>query len=287
MNSDECGVNEDPLDNVLDQMRKLRLDEALRACVVSRNFYLATVLTAGNTAQVQKQLSAQLELWAEQGVPVPETVGHIYGVLCGDLEIIKRADWKSALGMILAYTLPKNSDICTAVEQFESVCAESPCAPLSAHSERHIDLLYSLIKVAASPASLTELPVMLHPYGHQGLYSLGHSWLVFYSLKQLLHSGAFEVSDYSEIENSFTLLGHLALDFAEELEFEGQWALAVYVLRTCGAEELIRRVLRRNCGEDTAELEEFLISNVGVKAAWIYEAKALYFESKFQFQAAL
>ncbi|KAF3157137.1 hypothetical protein TWF569_004040 [Orbilia oligospora] len=92
--------------------------------------------------------------------------------------------------------------------------------------------------------------------------------------------------DDEETRTSSVAAEKLTLDFASQLESEGQWHWAVFVLMHLSTPEsrafTIKEMLAKHVGDLTSnsEKQDFILHKLLIPSAWVYEAKAL--QARFQ-----
>ncbi|RVD80932.1 uncharacterized protein DFL_008816 [Arthrobotrys flagrans] len=92
--------------------------------------------------------------------------------------------------------------------------------------------------------------------------------------------------DDGETKTSSVAAEKLTLDFASQLESEGQWHWAVFVLMHLSTPEsrafTIKEMLAKHVGDLTSnnEKQDFILHKLLIPSAWVYEAKAL--QARFQ-----
>uniref|UniRef100_A0A8B9VLJ0 Nuclear pore complex protein Nup98-Nup96 n=1 Tax=Anas zonorhyncha TaxID=75864 RepID=A0A8B9VLJ0_9AVES len=203
------------------------------------------------------------------------------------INVCSQLDWKRCMAVHLWYLLPPTASISQALAMYESAFQNTPesekyaCCPLppylegsgcvieeddnagrplrdvcfhllKLYSDRHYDLDHLL-----DPRSITSDPVD---------YRLSwHLWEVLRALNytHLLKQGQ----------------GVLNASYAAQLESEGLWEWAVFILLHDIREKAVRELLHRHCVlSETPESwakETFLTQRLCVPAEWIHEAKAV------------
>uniref|UniRef100_A0A493TZD5 Nuclear pore complex protein Nup98-Nup96 n=1 Tax=Anas platyrhynchos platyrhynchos TaxID=8840 RepID=A0A493TZD5_ANAPP len=281
-----------------------RIGEACRLAQQSGDHRLALLLSQlAGSQPLRDLLTMQLVDWhrLQADCFIQEERLRIFALLAGkpvwqlservSINVCSQLDWKRCMAVHLWYLLPPTASISQALAMYESAFQNTPesekyaCCPLppylegsgcvieeddnagrplrdvcfhllKLYSDRHYDLDHLL-----DPRSITSDPVD---------YRLSwHLWEVLRALNytHLLKQGQ----------------GVLNASYAAQLESEGLWEWAVFILLhepdTHIREKAVRELLHRHCVlSETPESwakETFLTQRLCVPAEWIHEAKAV------------
>jgi nuclear pore complex protein Nup98-Nup96 len=228
-----------------------------------------------------------------------------------DLQIAAGLDWKRAFGLHLWYDTAHDATLTSAVERYEAAVggrgATAPPLPpyressaLGSQRMRQLvqantyerDGIFQLIKLFAFPAH--DLESALTPSGFgPALADLRLPWHLYQLLSRALRHRDFgdrlDLGVESGVElqaagfegNSARADG-LTSGYAQQLELQGQWLWAAFVLLHLelpqSREAALKALLARNVsklGDDADPAsEQFLTERLRIPRAWIFEARA-------------
>ncbi|CAG9314804.1 NUP98_2 [Blepharisma stoltei] len=284
---------EDAGEKILSQMARGEIKEAVITAIQSKNLFLANLLSQSTSGDFKRCVKRQLDAWlGNKTVDLfPESIYKIYRLMSGELDIAQLVDWKQSLQLVMTYGLPLNTDIQQAFEYFDKHIKEenAECYPYLPINKQKIDLCYYLIELYSRPKDAIEnLTFALNPHTIQQNFNLEASWMTMVALYGVYYYSNFSDSFWSNRLNSnvdeiFKNLQKLSYAFAEELEFNGNWQWAVYVLMfITNSQKLIKQLISRHAFEIDLH-EEFLIDDLHIPKAWIDEAKGLACEATFDY----
>ncbi|NXK46486.1 NUP98 protein, partial [Chauna torquata] len=300
-----------------------RIGEACRLAQQSGDHRLALLLSQlAGSQPIRDLLTMQLVDWhrLQADCFIQEGRLRIFALLAGkpvwqlseriSINVCSQLDWKRCMAVHLWYLLPPTASISKALAMYESAFQNTPesekyaCCPLPPYLEdsgcvieddddnagRPLrDVCFHLLKLYSDrhydldqlldPRSITSDPVD---------YRL--SWHLWEVLRALNYTHLFKQGQ-----------GVLNASYAAQLESEGLWEWAVFILLhesdTHIREKAVRELLSRHCAlSETPESwakETFLTQRLCVPAEWIHEAKAVrarmegdkYKEALFLFKA--
>lgn len=234
---------------ILHFLASKEIGQAAAEAVKTGFLYLANLIALTPTEYTKTELQYQIEQWKQTNVfqSFTPNIAEIYEVLAGIFKKLPDSfDWKQKLSLILQYKSLSYHSLTQVVNEFLNNYSQSSNLN-SKFNEKYEDTCYSLIRFYSNPGHYFT-PSILHPFGFQNHFSLGISWLLFYSLFT-----TFQVSEeYRNISNDhirsvFDRLEFLTEAFAEELVNSGKWQLAVYVLKYSKKSlPIIKKIIGRN-----------------------------------------
>lgn len=294
MRKDELGNRDDPK-NVFTLLTGYQVAEACEEAQNIGDHQMSLLLSQcrsgpGVRARAQKQLMQWRDTEADQfidttriklmmlvaGIPVHDASDR-YINTCSDI------DWLRTFALHLWYMVPYTSSLTDALIMYEksflskdgdaSCYGKPPYPPYLANTKNEddekpiYDVQYHLLKLF----SVKSHP--LEPLLNPASYTNDH---LDYRLSWFLMRVLCSVG-YSHVSDLAACIVHSS--FASQLEAEGLWHWAVFVLlhipdpvrRKNSALEMIRRHVSL---DDKSEEEEFLLGKLKVPLAWVYEAKA-------------
>uniref|UniRef100_A0A8C0EYF6 Nuclear pore complex protein Nup98-Nup96 n=1 Tax=Bubo bubo TaxID=30461 RepID=A0A8C0EYF6_BUBBB len=277
-----------------------RIGEACRLAQQSGDHRLALLLAQlAGSQPLRDLLTMQLVDWhrLQADCFIQEERLRIFALLAGkpvwhlservSVNVCSLLDWKRCMAVHLWYLLPPTASISKALAMYESAfqntpeCEKYACCPLPPYLEdsgcvtedndnagRPLrDVCFHLLKLYSDrhydldqlldPRSITSDPLD---------YRL--SWHLWEVLRALNYTHLFKQSQ-----------GVLNASYAAQLESEGLWEWAVFILLHDTREKAVRELLNRHCAlTETPESwakETFLTQRLCVPPEWIHEAKAV------------
>ncbi|XP_065279525.1 nuclear pore complex protein Nup98-Nup96 [Emys orbicularis] len=281
-----------------------RISEACRVAQQSGDHRLALLLSQlVGSQQVRELLTMQLVDWhgLQADCFIQEERLRIFALLAGkpvwqlserkSINVCSQLDWKRSIAIHLWYLLPPTASISKALNMYEAAfqntpeCEKYACCPLPPYLEdsgcvleeddstkRPLrDVCFHLLKLYSDrcydlnqlldPRSITSDPLD---------YRL--SWHLWEVLRAL---------NYTHLSEQCQ--GVLNASYAAQLESEGLWEWAIFVLlhtsNTHTREKAVREFLNRHCVlSETPESwtkETFLTQKLCIPPEWIHEAKAV------------
>ncbi|XP_040390705.1 nuclear pore complex protein Nup98-Nup96 isoform X1 [Cygnus olor] len=281
-----------------------RIGEACRLAQQSGDHRLALLLSQlAGSQPLRDLLTMQLVDWhrLQADCFIQEERLRIFALLAGkpvwqlseriSINVCSQLDWKRCMAVHLWYLLPPTASISQALAMYESAFQNTPesekyaCCPLPPYLEgsgcvieeddnagRPLrDVCFHLLKLYSDkhydldqlldPRSITSDPV-----------DCRLSWHLWEVLRALNYTHLFKQGQ-----------GVLNASYAAQLESEGLWEWAVFILLhepdTHVREKAVRELLNRHCVlSETPESwakETFLTKRLCVPAEWIHEAKAV------------
>ncbi|XP_025029555.1 nuclear pore complex protein Nup98-Nup96 isoform X1 [Python bivittatus] len=296
--------NNNPAEAVFSYLTGKQIGNACRLAQQSGDHRLSLLLSQlVGSQEIRELLALQLADWHQLQADgfIQEERLRIFCLLAGkpvwqlsekrSINVCSQLDWKRTLGIHLWYLLPSTAPLSKALSMYEAAFQDSPdgeryaCAPLPPYlegsgcvvennSSQHPlrDVCFHLLKLYSDrcydlhqlldPRSITADPLD---------YRL--SWHLWEVLRAL---------NYTHLSEQCQ--GVLNASYAAQLEREGLWEWAVFVLlHTPNAqtrERAVRELLNRHCKllemPESWDKEAFLTEKLGVPPEWIYEAKALW-----------
>ncbi|KAK0541807.1 hypothetical protein OC846_006936, partial [Tilletia horrida] len=214
-------------------------------------------------------------------------------------------DWKRAFGLHLWYGTSFESDLREAVDSYDYAVHELRTAPPPLPTYRaglHMgelrmrdmvktrsydrDHIFELIKLSVDPEHDLETALSPCNFG-PSLTDYRLPWHLYMMLSQALRVRSFQDQETvvradaglrDGILRYSARADALTANFADQLELEGQWWTAIFVLMHLQGKQsrkkAIQRVLER-CVPDASESEiDYVVDELGVPDAWIQQARA-------------
>ncbi|XP_062983422.1 nuclear pore complex protein Nup98-Nup96 isoform X2 [Elgaria multicarinata webbii] len=294
--------NDNPAEAVFSYLTGKQIGEACRLAQQSGDHRLALLLSQlVGSQEVRELLALQLADWQQLQADafIQEERLRIFALLAGkpvwplserqSVNVCSQLDWKRSLGIHLWYLLPSTAPLSKALSMYESAfqdsseCDKYACSPLPPYLEgsgcvieegdsQHPlrDVCFHLLKLYSDRCYdlhqlLDPRSITADPLDHRLSW---HLWEVLRAL------------NYTHLSEQCQ--GVLNASYAAQLESEGLWEWAVFVLlHTPSAqmrERAVRELLSRHCKPletpESWEKEAFLTEKLCVPPEWIHEAKA-------------
>lgn len=292
-----------------------RVADACGHLVSGRNFHLATLVAQiGGKESMRADMREQLMEWQKSRVlsEFSQPIRVIYELLAGNVcicdgtkgapiedriesfSISKRfgLDWRQAFGLRLWYGILGREDLDVAVQKFAEDLAQDfePSRPQAWYVEQKIptlwededledreDLLWGLLRLYAFQDS--DLEGIIRPENSQ--LSPLDTRLSWQLSRALTASGVINYTiDADDKADQATL------SFASQLNNEGSWLEAVFVLLHLSSPTVRAKQVQNHLAQHAARIgvedsETFatLLHDFKIPAPWIWEAKALYMRS--------
>ncbi|GAA5820958.1 hypothetical protein JCM11251_001896 [Rhodosporidiobolus azoricus] len=282
---------------------------------------------AATDPQFKEDVFLQLAKWREYGVEVDPALRRVWEVLAGNLgrsegagegeafEVLDkeaqglRVGWKEALGMGLWYGLRSDGaedELADAVARYEAALAASPSVarPLPAYLNDEADSrnpatrdpafhLLKLVTDSTYPLSSLLMPTNYGP--SRTNYRL--PWTLYVLLSRVLRRRDFEDREElgqeemgegeGEVEGNSVTADRLTESYAAQLESQGEWGWAGFVLlflelegqRTAALRALLARhalSLGENAPQEEKDKVRFLVDECKVPEVWVWSARADY-----------
>ena len=323
-----------------------QIEKAVHSALETGDFNLAALLAQiGGDADFRADMEEQLVKWKDQIIDahVDESYRKIYALLagivdvvpaskskdpaerCRDLHVSHSLDWKRAFGLHLWYGTPMDGSVVDAIRSYDNAYPTLAAAPTPWYQnpaafsgqrwfftprETERDALYELIKLNGDSNIQLEQALSPRSYSASPLdYRL--PWHISTILTRCLQSREF--SDRNSTQAASTTLSinasKLIVSFASQLEQQGFWQQAIFVLLhldqaiefarplvhlyhvltaiSCSRTTSIRNMLSRNVLKISAEVETSLIEGLSIPKTWIAEAKACLASIDFLYSDAL
>lgn len=227
-----------------------------------------------------------------------------------DLNIASGLDWKRAFGLHLWYATSHDAPLTSGFERYEAAVggAGEIAPPLPPYREKASmgslklkemlksgsydrDGLFHLIKLYANPTF--DLETALSPLGFGSVgsdYRL--PWHLYVLLSRVLRRRDFgdrvdlgvEAAEQAEevglsVEGNSARADNLTSDYAHQLEMQGQWTWAAFILLhlelPSSRMAAVKALLARNVDKLDAEAQAFLTARLKVPRTWLFEAQAI------------
>ncbi|XP_070799158.1 nuclear pore complex protein Nup98-Nup96 isoform X2 [Pituophis catenifer annectens] len=296
--------NDNPAEAVFSYLTGKQIGNACRLAQQSGDLRLSLLLSQlVGSQEVRELLALQLADWHQLQADsfIQDERLRIFCLLAGKpvwqlsekrtINVCSQLDWKRSLGVHLWYLLPSTAPLSKALTMYEAAFQVSPdgeryaCPPLPPYLEdsgyvvendnaqRPLrDVCFHLLKLYSDRCY--DLHQLLDPRSITA-DPLDHrlSWHLWEALRAL---------NYTHLSEQCQ--GVLNASYAAQLEREGLWEWAVFVLlHTSNAqtrERAVRELLNRHCKllelPESRDKEAFLTQKLCVPPEWIYEAKALW-----------
>lgn len=299
---------------VLAYLSARNLKDACEQALKKGDYYTVMLLSQISGSQTIRQLvNKQLLYWEEvhadkfinkdrlkmfmlvAGIP-------LFSSTHGTINVCEGLEWKRCFALHLWYICSPVASVIDALEKYEdSFNSKDPTKIYARHpdppyididgddgvshidnEQRIYDLCYHLLKLYSSHSY--PLDKLLNPATHTADpldYRL--SWLIFQVLFSLGYS---HLSEYSS--------AHLHTSFALQLESQGLWHWAIFVLlhlrdaarRKATVLDMLGRHVELSDNDDYLDKEDFLIEKLKIPPKWIYEAKATLASVQLQYSKA-
>ncbi|KAI3438757.1 hypothetical protein D9Q98_001175 [Chlorella vulgaris] len=272
----------------------------LAAC--SGNVRLATLLAQAGTKGVgQAELAQQLQTWQETGCDRHISTGlrHVYQLLAGQVEAVTPSlnlDWRRALGLHLWYGCQPTASVAEALAAYTAaVEAGAAPPPLPLYAERgggvaacgrSFDVAFELLRlhaVACDPDASGSVdmlrPLLARLLRPSGVtpdpldYSFCWHMLGVLQALQVLPAAATALPEAAVA----------SMSFISQLEASGQlshWAVyaALHLPDAAERGRVVRELLAAHADEwcDDEEVQAFFRQRLGLPAAWLAQAQALW-----------
>lgn len=223
-----------------------------------------------------------------------------------DLPIAAGLDWKRAFGLHLWYGVAHEAPLTAAFERYERAIggASGTAPPLAHYQERaqlgvlrlkqliqsgayQRDALFHLLKIYSDPTHDLESALCPSTFGPLAAdYRL--PWHLYMLLSRVLRQRDFQDRAELGLENSATderesVEGNsaradaLTSSYAHQLELQGQWRWAAFVLLhlelASSRRKAVRELLFRNVRFCDVDAEAFLVDHLEIPREWVFEAK--------------
>jgi nuclear pore complex protein Nup98-Nup96 len=297
--------------------------EAVSICLKNKDYRLATLIAQGGwgNPSLMNHCREQLSEWEtlKAYAHISDSYLKVYVLLAGlmvwrvprkDIALCGGLEWKKSLALHLWYVCPPTASIEEAVETFQNGfmgCDDVEpytCPPRPPYLQHDTSVKQQL------PSS-SDLPDDDDEDGKDSVYDTCFCLLQLYgedvrgSLESLLspQSSTNDPMDYRMSWHLYQVLQSLGLDtlsavtaeelhlnYAAQLEQEGLWHWAVFVLLHLSDPlrrlKAIKDMLPRCCAhsENLSDEEKFVISQLGVNPGLLHEAKALYAHDRGDFE---
>lgn len=295
-----------------------QVDRAVQSALDGKDMRLATLLSqAGGPEIFRSEVMRQLEDWTK--FKANSVIGYdyrrLYALLAGitdvskgdsgrgadaspDVLVAEGLDWKRAFGLYLWYGRPVEETIGQVFDTYTSAldAAHPPAKPIPPYLEKpsgerkwHManeptDVLYNMIRM------FVDLTVPLDEVLSARSCSSSPTDLRLPWHLYLILAHALEARDFSDREDpneegvAFSATANdLTRSYAAQLEEEGQWTWAAFVLLHLELPEArrnaIRQLLFRHPNLTDSE-RQFLVNTLKVPTAWLHEAKAAEFATE-------
>lgn len=271
-----------------------RVQKAAEIAIKTKNLHVATIipLLGSCDGEIRQDAAAQLESWVNSKsiYEIPQGIRKIYEYLSGNVTISKGnksadgeipalylsegLDWERAFGLRLWYESNKNEPISEAVERYYRAFNDGinrVAQPLSPKSSTKFDICYQLLRLYGSLKP--SLSSVLEPISEDGLdYRV--PWLIYNVL--VLSSRQFK--DFSKSER---VGDELSIKFACQLDNEGKWIEALFVLSHIRNDELCDRYIKRVLSNHITEMppnsnaRTKVIQDLKIPKQMVHEVEAL------------
>lgn len=227
-----------------------------------------------------------------------------------ELHIAQGLDWKRAFGLHLWYGSSHSASLTSAFERYEAAVGGSgeTAPPLPPYREKSSmgsirlkellktgsydrDAIFQLIKLYSS--TTFDLESALSPFGFGPLTAdYRMSWHLYLLLSRVMRLRDFndrvdlgvDAVEQAErigapVEGNSARADTLTSDYAHQLELQGQWTWAAFVLLHLEMDgsraAAIKALLARNVGNFDEASTAFLTARLKIPRTWIYEAEAI------------
>ena len=245
-----------------------QIEKAVNTAIENGDFNLAALIAQiGGDVDFRADVEEQLVKWKDQVIDahVDESYRKIYALLAGVVDIVPASkskdpaerckdvlvadslDWKRAFGLHLWYGTLMDGSVVDAIYSYDDACPALAAAPTPWYQDSTIpsgrkwafapreierDALYELIKLHSDSSMQLEQALLPRSYSASPLdYRLPWHISTIFTRCLLLR----EFSDRSDVQASSAAslsinASNLAISFASQLEQQGLWQQAIFVL---------------------------------------------------------
>lgn len=280
-------VSNDPLSQTFSYLTGNNIVDATLSATKGNNLHLAALISLlhSPTDSIRQSAKKQLRDWSENSClkHIPKPVRIIYELLAGNttvsslnndtVYISEGLSWLQAFGLRLWYECTVLNPISESVMKYEqafSSTSNKVPPPYAKGNESVYDVRYQLLALYSSPKP--SLENILHPLS-SSTSSFDHRipWLLHYVL---VHGLSMEFSD------SHKLGDRLCIDFARQLESNGYFSEACFVLGHLTMDDACQIEISNLIHRNIIKLDDNgidLLKSTGVPDNIISFSKALYF----------
>ncbi|EPS40782.1 hypothetical protein H072_5319 [Dactylellina haptotyla CBS 200.50] len=300
-----------------------KVEEAVENLITGSDFRLATLVPLiGGDKQARGDVKKQIQSWRTSGVlsEVPLAVRALYELLSGNVGYSEGVsapmedatpsfwlgemfglDWRRTFALRLWYEIYEDEELSVAVAKYEKAFSatdsqhvrhpepwyQTEAKDLQEGEAPVYDTLWGLLKMYTDENYPLEKVILPRSYS-QSLCDFRLAWqlrMMFSekSIRDLAENVVTVAEDGSEVQVE---ADRLTVDFASQLEAEGEWHWAVFVLmhlstpesRACTIKDLLAKHVE-DLSSDKEQLD-FILHKLLIPSAWVYEAKAL--QARFQ-----
>ncbi|GMK55427.1 hypothetical protein CspeluHIS016_0204830 [Cutaneotrichosporon spelunceum] len=318
MDADLAKAGDDRAAKVFALLTGNRVDRAMQSAMDGNDLRLATLVSqAGSSDEFRAEVRRQLDDWTKykSNSLIGYTYRKIYALLAGipdvsagnpergadhapDVIVNENLDWKRAFGLYLWHGCPAELGVADVLEQYTEALSSSypPSKPLPPYLEQPdsnnrwemptepTDVLYNLIRMYADRTIALEDVVTSRDCGASPT-DVRLPWHISFLLSQALQRRDFadrEEADESGTRYSATA-NRLTESYAAQLEEEGQWTWAAYVLlhlEYAGSRSVALKALLFRHPEPTTAEQKFLLDKLRIPQEWLHEARAAHLAAR-------
>ncbi|BEI93211.1 uncharacterized protein CcaverHIS019_0508390 [Cutaneotrichosporon cavernicola] len=312
MDADLAEAGDDRPAKVFALLTGNRTDRAMQSALDGNDLRLATLVSqAGSSDELRAEVRRQLEDWTKYKSNSLIGYGYrkIYALLAGipdvsagnpergadhapDVIVNENLDWKRAFGLYLWHGCPFELGVADVLEHYTEALSSThpPSKPPPPYLEQPdannrwemptepTDVLFNLIRMYADRTLALEDVVTSRDCGPSPT-DVRLPWHISFLLSQALQRRDFadrEEADESGTRYSATA-NRMTESYAAQLEEEGQWTWAAYVLLHLAYSEsrciALKALLFRH-PEATAAEQMFLVDKLRIPREWLHEARA-------------
>lgn len=271
-----------------------KVEEACELAFKTNNMNLALLLSQTSSSKVVRALlNAQLESWKSTGADQFIDIDYMKSVMLAagvakfesspnevNVNVYENMDWLKAIAINVWYLCSPTASITDALIRYDDASQSAEAAsPLPSYVNEYridtarqiYDVRYHLLQLFSKRSH--PLETLLNPATHSvDLLDFRLSWLLLQVLRGLGYNHCSEMSE-----------AHLHSSFAAQLEANGLWQWAIFVLlhirnqsqREIAVQTLLYRYIDLSTDEEYLKKENFIINNLRVPEKWIYWAKAV------------
>jgi nuclear pore complex protein Nup98-Nup96 len=285
-----------------------QVERAVQSALDGNDMRLATLLSqSGGSDVFRAEVQRQLDDWSEHKADA--FIGYdyrkLYALLAGitdispgdgatspDVLVAEGLDWKRAFGLYLWHGCPFELSVGDVFMNYSAALksAHSPARPLPPYletpdgnkewklPEQPTDILYSLIRMY-SDIGVPLDDVLEARNASPSPTDFRLPWHLYLLLRQALQKRDFADREEDDEEGfAYSATANQITDaYAAQLEEEGQWTWAAFVLlhlETAEARRLALRALLFRHPEPTRDEEAFLTDRLRIPPTWLHEARA-------------
>ncbi|KAF3916867.1 hypothetical protein ABW20_dc0110138 [Dactylellina cionopaga] len=296
-----------------------KVEQAVEQLIMGNDFRLATLTPlVGGDRQAREDVRKQIQSWRTSGVlaEIPLAIRALYELVAGNVGYSEGVsapmedatpsfwlgemfglDWRRTFALRLWYEIYEDEKLDEAIAKYEKAFSatdtqhvrhpepwySTDAKEANEEEEPVYDTLWGLLKMYTDDNYPLEKVILPRSYDPSVCdFRLAWQLSMMFAEKQIRHL----VEELVGETESFVAADRLTVDFASQLEAEGEWHWSVFVLMHLATPEsrayAIKDTLAKHVDDLTSGNEklDFILHKLLIPSAWVYEAKAL--QARFQ-----